>query len=392
MDKNSVLLISCSIGYGHQAAALNVEQRLRKQNPNVNILTLDTREYLSPLASVVSNQWDVQIRKGNLMVSQIVQGQGFYETVYGLFFNKRLRQKIQSLFQQHAITAIYDTQPLFTPILYKLFSQQVQAQPMTYHKIFTDLPTPRNASFFGGIKRSRLNDQLSFKIHAPAPLLAPEQNQESFWQKHCGLSATQIETSFALPVHESYIQPPADPNALHITLAPEYASVLPLPENAYVTTLMLGSQGVNAIYDYAIHYLAQLKNKSPSQPHYFFIACSKNQALYEELQELLARVPSPSPHRIIPLTMQTMDSLASLMWRSNQIIIRSGGISSLEQLALAQARKNNRATLWIHSSYKGSDPKALLKHTYAWERGNAEYLMKHLGARMTAPQLIDFFK
>jgi hypothetical protein len=155
---------------------------------------------------------------------------------------------------------------------------------------------------------------------------------------------------------------------------------------------MLGSQGVNAIYDYALTYLEQINVAQPEQPHYFYIACSKNQKLFESLQTLLADHPlhRETPHRIIPLTMQSMDAVASLMWRSNQMIIRSGGISSIEQLALAQARQEPRV-LWIHSAHKGSDPEACLKHTYSWERGNAEYLMEHLGAKMTAPQLIDFF-
>jgi hypothetical protein len=393
MSRKYFLLITCTVGYGHQAAAMNVEQMLRQQHPDVEVLRLDTRQYFPPGVGTISDQWDRQIRKGRLGVSQVVKAQGPYEAICELFFDGRLTRDILKLFDEHEIIAVYDTQPMFTPTLYKAFSKVCTDHDFTYHKIFTDLPTPRNYAFFAGIKRIRFVDGLQLRIHAPEPMLAPQESAASFWKTHCKLPAAHIDDTFALPIHPNYLNRPIDPNLLNVTVEPEWKLQLPLSDNAYVTTLMLGSQGVNAIYDYAMQYLEQLQHHQPEQAHYFFIACSKNDLLYNSLQSLLAThsLHQNTPHRIIPLRMQHMGAVASLMWRSNQIIIRSGGISSLEQLALSRARADNPPKLWIHSGYKGNDPDALLNHIYTWERGNAEYLMKFSGANVTAPQLIQFF-
>jgi hypothetical protein len=393
MSKQYFLLITCTVGYGHQAAAMNVEQSLRQNHPGIEVIRLDTRQYFPPGVGTISDQWDTQIRKGRLGVSQVVKAQGPYEAFCELFLDRRLTRDILKLFTEHEIIAVYDTQPMFTPTLYKAFSKACAGRPFVYHKIFTDLPTPRNYSFFSGIKRIRFVDDLQLRIHAPEPMLAPHESAESFWKTHCKLPAIHIDETFALPVHPNYLNRPNDVNLLNVAVEPEWKLQLPLPDNAYVTTLMLGSQGVNAIYDYAMQYLEQLQNRQPDQPHYFFVACSKNEGLYNALQNLLITHPlhQNTAHRIIPLKMQDMNAVASLMWRSNQIIIRSGGISSLEQLALGRARIDNPPKLWIHSGYKGNDPAALLNHIYTWERGNAEYLMKFSGANVTAPQLIDFF-
>lgn len=393
MSKDCILLISCSVGYGHQAAAANVEATLRDQHPGIEIIKLDTRQYFPPGVGKISDQWDALIRKGRFSVSQIVQVQGPYEAFYARFLDWRLSRDLAHLFKTHHITAVYDTQPMFTPIFYKAFSKACAKRTLVYHKILTDLPTPRNASFFCGIQRIEPKDNVTLKIHAPAPLLTPDQTVENFWKTHCHLPAEHIEQTFALPVHPGYSRPPTDLQRPTIQIHHDWQISLPLPSDAYVTTLMLGSQGVDAIYDYATRYLEQIEHASLKQPHYFFIACSKNKALYDSLNNLLNQHPlhKDTAHRLIPLTMQTMDALSSLMWRSNQVIIRSGGISSIEQLALAQARQNHAPKVWIHSGYKGDNPDDLLKHTYAWERGNAEYLIHHLGAKMTAPQLIKFF-
>lgn len=393
MSKDCILLITCSIGYGHQAASANVEAALRRDNPNIEVIKLDTRDYFPPGVGRLSDQWDNFIRKGRFSVSKVVQFQGPYEAFYGYFLDWRLSRYLAKLFKTHHITAVYDTQPMLTPILYSAFAKACPARTLEYHKVLTDLPTARNSSFFCGIQRANRRENVQLKIHAPEPMLAPNETPESFWKTHCNLPLSHLEQTFAYPVHPGYLQPPADLHAPTIEIDPSWNISLPLPNNAYVTTLMLGSQGVNAIYDYANNYIKQLEAAQPDRPHYFFIACSKNKALYHLLETLLSNHPlhQHTQHRIIPLTMQTMDALSSLMWRSDQIIIRSGGISSLEQLCLARARTNNPPKVLIHSGYKGDEPDDLLKHTYAWERGNAEYLMKHLSAHMTAPQLIEYF-
>lgn len=388
MPKKCVLLITCSVGYGHQAAAMNVEEALRVENPDLEIIRLNTRDYFPAFIGKLSDQWDSQMRKGHFSISQIVNIQGPYEAFYEKFLDSRLSEDMNQLLKDHPISEVYDTQPMFTPIFAKAISKASRNGIIFYHKILTDLPTPRNSSFFTGIWRAKKEGTLSLRVHAPEPMLKSQETAEAFWQKHCGISADQLEQRFAFPVHPDYLNLPKNPHSLAIKT--EYP--VQLPPEAFVTTLMLGSQGVNAIYDYALAYLNQIEVANPSQPHYFFIACSKNQALFDKLQTLLDSHPlhRDTAHRIIPLTMQTMDAVASLMWRSNQVIIRSGGISSIEQLALAKTHLTERK-LWIHSAYKGQDAEGCLGHTYAWERGNAEYLMSQLGAEMTAPQLIRFF-
>lgn len=393
MEKSSVLLITCSVGYGHLAAAKNIEQRLHATNPGLKVHYLDTREYFPRGVGEISDQWDNQMRKGNFAVSLVSHVQRPYEAFYDYFLDHRLTRDLIKLCREENIDTVYDMQPVFTASLYKAVAQARGGQGCTYHKILTDLPTSRNKSYFMGIDRLRLQEDLPFKLHSPQPLLSQNQTEESFWRQHCKLPPVHLESTFALPVHPDYLTMPAEINQLKIEIDPHWNLQLPLPSDSFVTTLMLGSQGVNAIYDYVTSYLAQIQKHQPSQQHYLFIACSKNEALYRSLQELLDQhlLHRTTNHRVVPLRMQSLEAIASLMWRSNQILIRSGGISSLEQLALAQGRPD-RPKLWIHSGYKGHEPSALIDYTYAWERGNAEYLIHHLGAQMTAPQLVKFFE
>lgn len=395
MSKKYVLLITCTVGYGHQAAAMNIEQALRRENPEIEILLLDTRQYFPSLVGKLSDQWDNQLRKGRFSISEVVNFQGPYEYFYEWFLDRRLSRDILKLFEQYPIDTVYDMQPVLTHIIYKAIAKACQKNQRTvpYHKILTDLPTHRNLSYFTGLKQTKIQPQTPLKIHAPDPLLRAGETTESFWRKHCKLPSSHLDETYALPVNPHYLQKPSNPNTLTIKVESEWKIDLHLSDDIYVTSLMMGSQGVNIIYDYVLRYLDQLEKTQPKQPHYFFIACSKNEALYNSLRELLINHPlhQTTPHRIIPLRMQTMDAVASLMWRSDQIIIRSGGISSLEQLAISRGRKDNPPKLWIHSGYRGEDPGALLNHIYTWERGNAEYLMQFSGAKVTTPKMIEFF-
>ncbi len=414
----SVLLITCSAGHGHTIATENIKKRLLAENPNLNIITLDVSTYiLAPLGSKINTFWDFNMRHGTRLMSFLPKllVLTHYETFYEKFLANNLKKKITGILQENNIQTIYDAQPIFTNLMLNTLASTQAGKNCTYHKILTDLPTRLNQHFLPNIKRIQHKKNVEFKLHAQTPMESAGQSAADFWQQHCNLNTEQISSTFATPVNAEYLVIPKNNHNIAVNiLAPlvkhyqlEYKNgQLHIPDNAKVTTLMLGSQGLCVIPDYVDAYIEQAKQKHVDTPHIFFVACSKNATLYEQLEQkiLQKNIKQNLPnHLLIPLPMQDPSTIAYLMWRSQQAVIRPSGLSCLEQLAMAQTRKQsgieNSPKIWVHVPYNKTLPEfdtaaerdaCLIKRSFGYERGNAEYLLAHLEAHLATPCSIKF--
>ncbi len=402
-----VLFITCSSGNGHMVATHNIQSGILAEHPDTTVHVLDIINYLYPLKPIIVDLWNAGIRQDSFLTHYLSRTIGFYEFFYHHFFGKKLANDLKKLFKSYPIETVIDTQPVFTPFL---ISQTASAAttPITYHKVLTDLPVNAHHPFFTGIKKRNRFKNLSFFLHSTPPLINANDNEAQFWQAHCNIDHEHIKTTWGKPVHPAFKKTPQDHNTvdvkLDLHLATHYhfplTSQLIIPENAYVTTIMMGSQGLEAIENYFDKIVETFSHAVLEKPHYFFIACSRNESLFSNLLQKCLQLPRNNHLKMIPLEMQAPENVASLMWRSQTILLRASGLSCMEQLAMnetaALAGIDFKPKRFIHSHCKRTIPKQLnhieqqaflLSHSVGHEKGNALYLQKKLGAIITRPDL-----
>lgn len=148
-----------------------------------------------------------------------------------------------------------------------------------------------------------------------------------------------------------------------------------------VASIMLGSVGGDA----SIDYIAPLLNKGYT--HVFIFGAKSNAVI----QHMIAQLPETQQACIIALDNQTDQAIAPIMARSNCVVTRSGGLSTMEQMAIPLIKNKQ---ILIH--HKNSDDVAnnVLTSGLPWEDGNADCLIAHVkqhGAEVkkTCPKLVN---
>ena len=158
-----------------------------------------------------------------------------------------------------------------------------------------------------------------------------------------------------------------------------------------VSSVMLGSQGGQAIVDY-VENLIKSHNTGGSGKSICFVYCSGGQdgqpsELFAKVNELITKEKSAGrfPHDlvILPLGIQNAMSIAENYARNDMTIMRTGGLASFE--ALECAKENQQNKFLIHSEGKGNDTDALREAIPVWEGGNARYLESSIQAKIVTP-------
>lgn len=406
-----ILFITCSSGHGHMVATTNIQAEITAQSPDAHFHTLDIVDYLYPVKPIIVDLWNAGIRQDSILAHLLPRAINLYEFFYENFLEKKLLKDLQSLFDSFPIQRVIDTQPIFTPLLIKQ-TAKASPSPVAYHKVLTDLPVNANHPFFSGIKKRNHFSNLSFLMHSAEPLTQPTETQALFWKSHCNLAPKHVSTIWSKPVHVAFKTVPNDQHTIHVNIHPAIAGhegfdqngILPLPEHARVTTLMMGSQGLEVIHDYYQKIRQEFSSKTLEVPHYVFIACSRNETLFNNLMKDCLQQKTVNPNlKIIPLQMQPPENVASLMWRSQTILLRASGLSCIEQLAMDEAAKKAGVVFepkrYIHSHCKkhmkpGLSPAEqsdfLLRHSVGHEKANTVYLQEKLGAELTRVDVIEF--
>lgn len=155
-----------------------------------------------------------------------------------------------------------------------------------------------------------------------------------------------------------------------------------IPKDAKVASIMIGSLAANASYDYLIFLLNNNYDK-------IFVFGGVNAELSQKINNYLNRIPntlrSEYQQRIVCLGNQSDVEIAPIMTRSDCVVIRGGGLSVMEQMALPVRPEK---AIFIHHQDRGD--RAELTSGLPWEDGNTDGLLDHFRnqsvfARKTTP-------
>ena len=121
--------------------------------------------------------------------------------------------------------------------------------------------------------------------------------------------------------------------------------------------------------------------------HLLFVFCNKHtehrNSLLKKGHSIIQKVKYfPDNLTVIPMCFQSDDVIASLYYRSDATFTRSGGLTAMELMSVAQGQ------IWIHSELrqKTINGEILGRGMPIWERGNTIYLQKMKGARFITPE------
>lgn len=409
MDKvRNLLLITSSGGGGHLQAAKAKVASIRSNNPNAIIYQQDLLlDWLGPIVGRLFGWvWNFSMKKGWVVVQErLQQSQRFLDiTFWPLIFTYTLTQVIRK-----DIDEIIDTQPLGTSAIIKAIrlASFWTKKPLFVEKVITELPTEQVTHFFKPIKRLSEKDRIFLRIISAKPLAIDTAKQ--FWQKACNIDEANVSYE-GLPLRPAFYQYiESVPSTISLSVCVQYAhhrrmilrslqrgSIeanvhkeaidFTVDSEDYVFTLMLGSQPTEkATIQYVKNFISFYRQFPVPNKSHLFVLCGHYYRSCPLLHKIYTVISStqeyPNGLTVIPLPFQDDTIIAPLFARSNATFTRSGGITSLELMAVA------RGSIWIHMEQNRKSTLFRKPYPYmvSWERGNAFYLHSIKGAQFITP-------
>ncbi len=243
------------------------------------------------------------------------------------------------------------------------------------HQYMTDLPTSGAVHFFRALASLKPYQQAHMKLYA-VDLSYPVLKQFFTKGNHFAAIYTihpkrnpMVRVAFYDSAYSYY-----DQFHRNVTLHPtvdetleefNHLDVTILP-NETIATIMLGSQAGQDTIRYLLHLIDHGLSK-------IFIFAGMNQALKKQIMQMMLDEPQLK-NQIILMGLQQAPLIAGLMSRSNILIIRAGGLTVMEQMAM---RHNPEQLIFIHHADTESGP---LTSGIAWEDQNTERLIIFLAA------------
>lgn len=166
----------------------------------------------------------------------------------------------------------------------------------------------------------------------------------------------------------------------------ENKQAVEIPAGDKVASIMLGSVPSDATVTYVQHLL----NDVPGYDK-IFVFGGLNASIYASLERLVNSYPESQRAginaRIIRLGNQSDHEMAPIMTRSDCVVIRGGGLSVMEQMAMP---KNPHKIFFIHHNDRDDEN---LTSGLSWEDGNVDSLLDYFAAhdiyaKKTSPQLV----
>lgn len=420
-----LLILTSSAGGGHIQAAKAEAVKALAKNPDTIIIEKDIMiDCLGKITGkTLSYFWNFSQKKGSLLLLSF-----FSKNIpcIDIIFYLHIFFRILFTLVRNDVDQIIDTQPMGTlSIIHAIkWAEKFLNKKLVLEKIITELPTDKVIHFFKPIKNISKKNHRFIKLISATPLLDTDQTDGGFWKKHCGLSkrAVQYEAFPLRPEFTKYKNQKVKKNQrikikIELSSSEEkylitntikkgnlkytsgYNNILFYIEPTdRVATILLGSQPTEeATINYVKHYIMMTRKAQANQRHLLFVFCNhhiKNKnTLLKKIHDLIQNTNHyPIGLNIIPMCFQNDEVIAPLYFRSDATFTRSGGLTSMELMTLAQGQ------IWIHSQikYNTHNEKKLCKGMPIWERGNARYLQEKKGARFITPDsfnyvLSDFF-
>lgn len=413
--KTKLLIITSASGGGHLQAAEAQRLKALCDDPTTEVIQKDI------LIDCVGKRfgrgfnhiWNVSQKRGYLAILCFLSRN---TRVADFLFHILIFSKILYTLLREHVDQVVDTQPVGTPATISAikWARKITGKPLKLEKVVTELPTEKVHHFFSPIKALGSDSRSFLKLITTLPLLHQNQTADAFWQKNCGLTEKEVcYESFPLrPSFRKFQNTTRQTNErmsieIHVHSAEEKFLIAEtikhgsLPTEIYrdkiviniepedkVSTILLGSQPAeDATVKYVKHYIEMMKLTDKTERHLLFVFCNSHMehknSLLKRVHDFVGKVSDYPEHlNIIPMCFQNDSVIAPLYYRSDATYTRSGGLTSMELLAVAQGQ------IWIHSEarHKKIDSEELYKGMPIWERGNATYLKEKKGARFITPE------
>lgn len=418
--RKKLLLITISGGGGHILVAKAKAAQALLENPAPEIIQKDIfidwfGKYFGKSFAYI---WNISQKKGHhrmisfLSKSIRIADVLFYVHIFYKTFSTIIKQDIDQ---------IIDTQPVGTSAIIKAIklAGRFKKKNLLLEKIITELPTEKVLHFFQPIKGLSAHDRHFLRLISTKPLLQPGQTPNAFWMKHCGLKEKEVRyENFPLrstfEIYRNKINMPIEKMTIEIkvnnyiekclianaikkgTLQAEIYQnkiAITIQPTDKVFTILLGSQPAEeATVQYVKNFIEMAKKGGDRGfRQLLFVFCNHratpNNSLLRRVHNTVQKASNYPKHlNIIPMCFQGDDVIAPLYYRSDATFTRSGGLTSMELMAVTQGQ------IWIHSEIKGKHHLSKLsKGMPIWERGNANYLQEKKGAQFITPETFPDF-
>jgi UDP-N-acetylglucosamine:LPS N-acetylglucosamine transferase len=415
---NKVLILTASGGGGLLTAAIAKEQEAKRNNPNAKVITYDIMKE-SHIGRMGVKLYNTLQRKGDVFwLVRLTNLQKYFESIFspGAFFTV-----LTTLFK-HNIDHIIDTQPLSATAIIRAIKlyNKIKKKNVILEKIIVDYPTKYCDHFFRNIRNLSKRNKKLVKIVCLSPLLDPGQTHEQFWHKHTRMSMENISYN-GYPIREAFIKYKGkelnkdEPYPVLIRtkndLEKDYVLAnLKRTDSKYssnnndihisldhcdkMVTILLGAQpAFSGTFDYVKQFYEVSKGLKSNIRYFMFVYCDgsriKKKNLFVEICKFIKNEKNyPKNIVIVPMSYQNDDVIASLFFRSNVTITRSGGQTGIEIMEVSKGAN------FIHSEIKNKlnmsiTQEDLLKGILKWEGGNALLIQQRTGAEFITPHLFS---
>lgn len=409
MDDDWILGIYSSGGSAHERAIDEFSKTIPDmQKINVLDSSCTFHRWIGKLGALT---WNHAQKQGNIGI-QIILARLFniadklfllptYFTIYNkLLSRKKMPQKIIA------------TVPLF---LRGICKAVLKANSRTQNKsiISVDLhmiepPTDDAHYYFDAIRHLSQKERQVLRLFATHPLkddIIRYGSEENYWRVKTALEFHQIV--FDPPVKQVFKEAsktlpfPNQPIRLSLEGYPDKFDVE--AEDRLGLIMLGGIPTQEAILDYikaAVILTKNQKTKRPKKKNYLFIACGKKEhGLYAKVLKFISCQQIPPHFLVIPFYNQPVEIIFG---RADFSITRTGGMTSLEILALKKRKEDDKLVLLHAQIHKNGELKCsedeeyqdyLIEHGIPlWEGGNARYLRKAIpGTIVVTPKTSSFY-
>ena len=297
----------------------------------------------------------------------------FYADVYRYFLKLLLKTHLQGT----PYTEVISTQALGLPALcdaVREYNRRCKAT-LVIHQYMTDLPTSGAIHFFGILSKLSPTQQNQMKLYAVGmnePILQVFFKQGIYFQ-----NVYTVNPKKNPMLRAGFHNPDNDNSArfdIEVSLSLTAGTTLPpIKANERIAAIMLGSQAGTD----TTSYISSLIHNGIDK---VFVFGGTNPDIKSKIETYL----SSFLDKIILLPPQGDDFIASLMTRCHILIIRAGGLSVMEQMAMNHHKDQ---IILIHHADSDSE---ILESGIPWEDANADVLINVLQAiriAKTSPSL-----
>jgi hypothetical protein len=303
---------------------------------------------------------------------------------------------------------------------------------MHMHVHLTDLPSKKAVHFFPSMRKVADYPALRelVTLHAAPPITKNGQTEAEFWEKYCG--KIKVITGDKFPLQKAFIdtaglkeelEKPESSVKIKLNNPEESAFIqqglsetcearsafrekeveLKIKKDDKLAFLMLGSVPTEeSVKEWLDNIVLESEHADRYRQHYFFMYCGKpssdiekNELLpqvNEKIKQLKAANKLPMNFSIIPFSYQSDDVIAFMMARSDLCVTRSGGLTSMQLLAIDRAdlpKRENKKVL-IHSEAQ-LFKKTLAKDPVEFVKTIASNVATHLANKRipTSPEWQD---